>query len=268
MPRESPPKPDHHPKDALEPIDINRVVSFNLRAARELRGLTQEVLARRLENVTGTRLTQAGVSALERTWEGGKRREFDAQEIVEFAQALDVPIIWFFLPPPGDDRKIKNADRPLFDLIELLVGRNELHTIVEGRLRAVGLGDPTAVEQTSRMLIGWPDGMSTETMRERRDDMLEQILNEMADDLDEAAKLWGKFWDRVRQTTVRGLIAERTNNDRFLYRETSLPGPPDDLTPFTGTSEPRAVEDSAEHDDAAAAGASDVAAAAVPARLE
>ena len=225
------------------------MVSFNLKAARERRGWTQEQFAQRLENITGARLTQAGVSALERTWEGGKRREFDAQEIVDFAQALGVPIIWFFLPPPGDDREIKNAGRPLIDLIDLLVGRDELHPLISERLREVGLRDPSAAERISRLLTGWPADMSTQIIRERRDDMLEQILHEMADDLDEAAKVWGEFWDRVRQTTVRGLIAERTENDRFLARESHLPDPPEDLTPPSGTDDVHAAAGSQQYRD-------------------
>ena len=132
VPRPTEPEPTpRYPRDA---VDVNAVVSYNLRAAREQNGWTQEQFADRLEVVTGRRPTQASVSALERAWEGGRHREFDAQELVDFAVALDVPVIWFFLPPPGDRREIKNTGRQLFALIDLLVGRAEHLPRIEERL--------------------------------------------------------------------------------------------------------------------------------------
>ena len=259
-------KPQRPPLYEAEAIDANRVVSFNLRAAREEQGLTQEQFADRLEAVTGHRPTQASVSALERAWEGGRRREFDAQELVDFAVALNVPIVWFFLPPPGDVREIQNTGRHLRALVELLVGRADQLPRIEERLREIGLRDPTAVEQTSQMLLGQPAAMGAQAVRELREVMLAQILHEMADDLDESVKLWKTFFDRLDKTTVRGLIAERTNNDGFLHRESDLPGHTQDSASLTGTGDAHATEDSHEYDAAATAGVDDVVASAAPAR--
>jgi ribosome-binding protein aMBF1 (putative translation factor) len=50
--------------------DVNEIVAYNFRAARELRGWTQEETARRLQDVLGQRLPQASISAIERTYEG------------------------------------------------------------------------------------------------------------------------------------------------------------------------------------------------------
>src|SRR5213080_122296 len=94
-PPPSPPPPD---------VDLNQVVAYNVRAARELRGWTQEEVADRLEPYLGQRLTQAGVSSIERAWDGDRRREFDAHELLIFAMVFDLPILWFLLPPPGDAR--------------------------------------------------------------------------------------------------------------------------------------------------------------------
>ena len=58
-------------------VDLNQVVAYNVKAARELRGWTQEELADRLEPYLGQRLTQAGVSSIERAWDSDRRREFD-----------------------------------------------------------------------------------------------------------------------------------------------------------------------------------------------
>ena len=88
-------------------IDLNQVVAYNVREARELRGWTQQDLSLRLEPYLGQRLTQAGVSAMERAWDGERKREFDAHELLVFALVFDLPIIWFLLPPPGDSQRRK-----------------------------------------------------------------------------------------------------------------------------------------------------------------
>ena len=59
--------------------DLNEIVAYNFRAARELRGLTQEETAELLERFIGQRLPQASISAIERAYEGDRRREFDAR---------------------------------------------------------------------------------------------------------------------------------------------------------------------------------------------
>ena len=46
--------------------DLNEIVAYNFRAARELRGWTQEETARALERLLGQRLPQASISAIER----------------------------------------------------------------------------------------------------------------------------------------------------------------------------------------------------------
>jgi hypothetical protein len=90
-PEEMPPAPE-------EPgvADLNEVVAYNFRRTRELRGLTQEETAATLEGFLGHRLPQGSISAIERAYEGERRREFDAHEILMFACAFDLPLAWFF----------------------------------------------------------------------------------------------------------------------------------------------------------------------------
>ena len=217
-----------HPPGA---VDVNRVISYNLRIAREQNNWTQEQFADRLEVVTGRRPTQTTVSALERAWEGGRRREFDAQELVDFAVALNVPVVWFFLPPPGDRREIKNTGRQLFALIDLLVGRAEHLPRIEERLREIGLRDNTAEEEISRILTGQPDAMTPQVIREFREWMLAQILNDMAEALDKSIPLLKSFFDQLDKTTVRGMIAALANNPSLLGPDRDLPGDTADPTP-------------------------------------
>jgi transcriptional regulator with XRE-family HTH domain len=80
-------------------VDLNRVVAYNIRVARSLRGWTQLELAERLEPYLGRRLTQASVSQIERAWHGPRRANFDAHELLVFALVFDLPMTWFLLPP-------------------------------------------------------------------------------------------------------------------------------------------------------------------------
>ncbi|HUP69957.1 MAG TPA: hypothetical protein VM142_09090 [Acidimicrobiales bacterium] len=68
-------------------------------------------------------MTQAAVSAIERAWDGDRRREFDAHELLIFAMVFDLPIIWFLLPPPGDHRVMRSTTRQVDELYAWLLGR-------------------------------------------------------------------------------------------------------------------------------------------------
>ncbi len=79
------------------------MVGYNVARGRRLRGLTQTELGQRLADLTGTPWSRATVSVAEKSWDGdsGRSRHFDADELAAFAIALDLPIAWFFLPPPA-----------------------------------------------------------------------------------------------------------------------------------------------------------------------
>ncbi len=87
------------PQGSLSP---NQLVAYNLRRARDLRGWTQEVAAEHLQAHLGERWSRANWSAAERSVDGQRVRQFDANEIVAFARTFELPVTWFFLPP-GDD---------------------------------------------------------------------------------------------------------------------------------------------------------------------
>jgi hypothetical protein len=82
-------------------MTANQIVAYNLHRARDLRELTQDQAAARLEPFLGVRWSRASFSAAERSTESGRTREFTADEILAFARAFDLPVTWFFLPP-GD----------------------------------------------------------------------------------------------------------------------------------------------------------------------
>lgn len=209
MPRRpaSPPPPPE--------VDLNQVVAYNVRSARELRGWTQEDLAGRLEPYLGQRLTQAAVSAIERAWDGDRRREFDAHELLIFAMVFDLPIIWFLLPPPGDHRVMRATTRQVDELYAWLLGRPDQLEPLYARLREFGVSEPTEAEQAVEKITGSPSGARRWSYKERRKELLLALLNDHADSLDSAVDELGRWVDHLRQVGIRGFIAEHTNDADF-----------------------------------------------------
>jgi transcriptional regulator with XRE-family HTH domain len=216
MPRRAQPPPEPIP-DPRPQVDLNQVVAYNVRAARELRGWTQEEFADRLEQYWGQRLTQGGVSAFERAWDGERRREFDAHQLLIFAMVFDLPIIWFLLPPKGDHRLMRGTTRQVDELYSWLLGRPEQLGPVYARLREYGFRDPSAAEEIVEQLTGHPAASRQWSYKERRKEMLLALLDDHADSFDSAVDELGRWFDRLRQTGLRGFIAEHTHDDDFTY---------------------------------------------------
>ena len=198
-------------------IDLNQVVAYNVREARELRGWTQQDLSLRLEPYLGQRLTQAGVSAMERAWDGERKREFDAHELLVFSLVFDLPIIWFLLPPPGDHRIMRATTRPVDELYAHLLGLPHQLDALHAKLRALGIADPEATDDIFRLLTGADTAAHQYSYRERRRELLLAFLDQHADAFDTAIEDLGHTIDRLRQIGIRGFHAE-TTNDRDLAR--------------------------------------------------
>jgi hypothetical protein len=121
------------PKETTPTLTVHQIVAFNFTRARQQAGWTQTETSERLEPFLGYRLNQAGVSAIERTFDSDRRRNIDAAEIVAFARCFGVPIGWFFLPPAGHatdliepvQTKSESANMVVADLIALIVGTPE-----------------------------------------------------------------------------------------------------------------------------------------------
>ena len=205
----TPPQPDE--------VDLNQVVAYNIREARQLRGWTQEELAERLEPYLGQRLSQAGISAIERAWDGERRREFDAHELLIYSMVFDLPIIWFLLPPPDDHRLMRATTRPVDELYAWLLGRPDQLEPVYDRLRELGVADPTLAEETVEKITGVPSSAREWSYRERRKELLLALLDQHADSLDTAVEELGRWVDHLRQVGIRGFIAEHTDDQDFTH---------------------------------------------------
>jgi transcriptional regulator with XRE-family HTH domain len=194
------------------PLNLNEVIAYNFRRARELRGLTQPEAAACLEPFLGQLLPQASISAIERSWGGDKRREFDAQELLAFACAFDLPLLWFFLPPPGDTRRLQATSEHVNELYRLALGREDQLEDLYGRFRELGMAEPDAHDEAFANVMGTPTRASLNDYRHRRRELLLALLAEHGDGVDAAADELGAFFDHLRQVGIRGLLAEKADD--------------------------------------------------------
>lgn len=86
-----------------EHLTPNQLVAYNLTKVQQLRGFTQEEAAGLLAPFLGTRWSKATFSAAERSVDGQRVRQFTADDMIAFAQAFGVPVMWFLLPPDPED---------------------------------------------------------------------------------------------------------------------------------------------------------------------
>ena len=211
-------------------VDLNEIVSYNLRAARELRGWTQEDLADRLESIVGTRPSLGNISSMERYWQGGRRRAFTLHQIGLFALAFDLPILWFLLPPPGDHREIREYDKSLDHLYILLLGREDQLPPLYDRLQKLGIQNLTPVEESYELITGvtLPEGKLS--YKERRKAALLEFLDEHGDGLDRAFADIRQFIQHADKVGIRGFVAAQTGDSDFLTRNIR-PGEDPENTP-------------------------------------
>ena len=98
-----------------------------------------------LEPYLGVRWSKGTFSAAERSVDGGRVRQFTADEIVAFARTFELPVSWFFMPPmpwrDGFPVVLQTADggpsgvTPL-ELVDVVFGNGEQQAILSLRLQS------------------------------------------------------------------------------------------------------------------------------------
>jgi transcriptional regulator with XRE-family HTH domain len=215
-PPEQEPQPPAEPDDEAQPVrvlDANQVVAYNFRAARELRGWTQDHVAYLLAQHLGQQLPKASISAIERSVDSDRRREFDAQELVAFALTFDLPIVWFLLPPPGaEEYQLASTERSVLHLVRLLFGRDgDLHDL---RVRFAQLkpdwlsSHPKAGEQVMEEASDFPEDLTWNHFERARQEALLALVDQ---DAGEIEQLVGE---------LSGILAKFDQFSRKTYRET------------------------------------------------
>lgn len=137
-------------------FDPDLLVSWNLRKARKLRGWTQAEATQRLDTY-GLSWSVASLSDAERAWTPeGRAREFTASDLTVFSLTYDLPLAWWFLPPPPEERGdiaigLDRVVQPLDDatLIKLSLGSSPE---IEERLVSLGVSRSLAAGDKRRLL--------------------------------------------------------------------------------------------------------------------
>jgi transcriptional regulator with XRE-family HTH domain len=91
--------------------NASQLVAFNLGRARAKAGMTQQEAAEAISKYTESEWTQATVATAEASVTGARIRQFSPAELLAFCFAFDVPVGWFFMPPP-DDENIAALEMP------------------------------------------------------------------------------------------------------------------------------------------------------------
>ena len=77
----------------------NQIVALNLARVRVEYGWSQPEAAAALEPFLGVRWSRASYSAIERSVDGIRVKQFSADELVAIARCFNRPISWFLTPP-------------------------------------------------------------------------------------------------------------------------------------------------------------------------
>lgn len=191
-------------------LDVNAVVSYNVKAIRERRGWTQQFVAEQLGSLTGHQLPQASISAMERGFDGERRRRFDAHELYLLSVVFDVPIAYFFVPPPGGVLTVlADSRRPVAELYAALLGREDQLAPLDERLSEIRISNPDETDPALAAVFGSAEAgaqnwhASFRTWRRAR---LREIEREYGDRLDEVAAVLKDFATQVEALGPRGYL--------------------------------------------------------------
>jgi transcriptional regulator with XRE-family HTH domain len=201
--------------EGLVEIDANAVVSYNLGVIREHYGWTQQQVAERLGRLTGRQLPQASISAMERGFDSGRRRRFDAHELYLFSELYGVPIAYFFVPPAEDataGHVLAHTGRSLCALYAAFLGRYSQLMLLDERLAQVDIGGQECTERVLSVLFGGPMGAHswTEHYRAWRDHRIHQLAGAWGDQLVNAAALLSNFVRELRAVRPEAFLADAT----------------------------------------------------------
>jgi len=83
-------------------VSLSQLVAYNMAAYRKVAGLSQQELGELLGGWSA-----ASVSAAERSWDSRRVKRFDADELMQIASVLGVPLIALFLPPEDSGTAVR-----------------------------------------------------------------------------------------------------------------------------------------------------------------
>ena len=212
------------------PIDVNAIVSYNLKVLRERRNWTQQYVAQKLSMLTGHVLPQASISSMERGFDGERRRRFDAHELYLFSIVFDVPITYFFLPPPntGFD-ELADSGRQVAELYRSLLGTDAQLVEMDERLEGIKVSNPDQADRILALIYGADKSLRNwhEHYRTWRKKRLVALSKEYGDELDDVAARLAKFAEAIAVLGPKGYLQSMAHKDGESVHLDPLPRPED-----------------------------------------
>jgi transcriptional regulator with XRE-family HTH domain len=199
-------------------VDVNAIVAYNLQLIRKRHGWTQEGVAQRLGRLTGHQLPQASISAMERSFDGQRRRRFDAHDLYLFSIVFGVPIAYFFIPPPEQDtagRVLADTGQPMGLLVAAFLGRAEQVATLDERLRQFDVDQLGRTGEVPDAGFGtaFATRSSAEDYREWRERRLDQLGDEWRQRVHDAASLMANVVREIRAARLEALLERLNNSD-------------------------------------------------------
>jgi transcriptional regulator with XRE-family HTH domain len=197
-------------------MDVNAVVSYNVKAIRERRSMTQQQVAQRLAGITGHQLPQASISAMERGFDGDRRRRFDAHELYLLSVVFEVPIAYFFLPPPGAmGTPLADTNVPAARLYSAILGDDTQLEAVDERLEEMGLNVPVDLDPIMSTILGAnPASMNWhDHFRTWRKNRIALLAREYGDQLDDLADVLADFAAKIKTFGPQGYLQSLAHQD-------------------------------------------------------
>jgi hypothetical protein len=146
---------------------------------------------------------------MERGFDGERRRRFDAHELYLLSVVFDVPIAYFFIPPPGTGlTELADTRRPVAELWRSLLGTDSQLDAVDARLAEIKIDDPDASDQVLAAIFG-PDNAARNWhthFRTWRKQRLREIEVEYGDRLDEVAEFLAEFATKIQALGPAGYL--------------------------------------------------------------
>lgn len=190
-------------------LTVHQIVAYNFRRAREEAGWTQTMTSERLEPHLGYRLNQAGVSAIEKTFDSERRRNIDVAEVAAFARCFGLPISWFFVPPTGLSGHILEPvpehyvpwDSRVVSLLTEVLGSPAGWRSLVGRVRdLMATEGRRAIEATETALVGRKDSFGDQIDLRRRALMQVTLARRVGPHDEAVTKLASALVDLVKLT--------------------------------------------------------------------
>jgi len=223
-------------EDATPTLTVHQVVAYNFARARNALGWTQVETSQHLEPFLGYQLNQAGISAIEKTYDSERRRNIDTAEVVAFARCFGVPIGWFFLPPSehaGDLVEPLHVDDryhiPAADLVTLTIGSPSSWRLYLERVRELLGTDRGSIADALHFAL---DGHSERDEIEAQLDLrrrairdinlarhaspADDVITNMAELLLRLVRLTPGGMDRLRQSDPQAALVLLEEGDEYL----------------------------------------------------